>query len=193
MATVVVLAALGVAGWRLTRSDDPASATPRRSAAEAEAAREARQGKAKRSTTTTSRPDAQSCGWIRACKVGASAGPAIVPGKGEAREGNSGTAMLTVPVVLYGKSTENVTVRWRTLFADKIPELPQAKPFEDYIENTGTVTFRPGETTQVVQIAINGNRGVEKDEFLLVSFIEPVNAQLGGTLGLGAAFILNDD
>ena len=49
----------------------------------------------------------------------------------------------------------------------------------------GTVTFAPGETSATVTIPVNGDTLVEPDEYIVVSFHDPTNANMGGFWGLG--------
>ena len=55
------------------------------------------------------------------------------------------------------------------------------------------MTFAPGETAKTVTISVNGDALVEPDEYLLVSFNHPTNAEMGGFSGLGFGVITNDD
>lgn len=69
----------------------------------------------------------------------------------------------------------------------------QADPGTDYTAASGTVTFTPGDTAETVTISVHGDRLDEPDEFILVSFHHPTNADRGGPYGLGVARITNDD
>ena len=64
---------------------------------------------------------------------------------------------------------------------------------KDYKASIGTVTFIPGQTRQTIRIVVNGDTVKEPNEFLLVSFLGPKNARLGGIFGLGGGTIVNDD
>ena len=118
--------------------------------------------------------------------------PTVVPGVGSVTEGDSGTTDLHVPVTLSSTSARTVTVPWRTSFGADGPT-NQADPATDYTAASGTVTFAPGETTKTVTIAVNGDTMVEPDEFIVLSFHDPTNANMGGYWGLGVGVITNDD
>jgi hypothetical protein len=112
--------------------------------------------------------------------------PAIAPGQASILEGNSGTKTLQIPVSLSAPSGQTVTASWTTLDYSAIAPA-------DYQAASGTVIFQPGQTTQTVSVNINGDTLREPDEFLVVSFTNPVNATLSGFLGLGFGTIINDD
>lgn len=117
---------------------------------------------------------------------------AIVPGVGSVQEGASGTTVLQVPVTLSGPSALEVTVQWNTLFAVGAPA-GQADPSTDYVTASGTVTFAPGETAKTVSIVVTGDVDLESNEYLAVSFHDPVNGAVGGFWGLGFGIITSDD
>ena len=117
--------------------------------------------------------------------------PAIVPGAASVQEGNSGTTNLVLPVALSYASAVTVTADWTTPFAPGAP-VGQADPATDFTAATGTVTFTPGDTSETVTISVNGDRLVEPDEVIPVSFSNPVNATIFRT-GIGNGTITNDD
>ena len=112
--------------------------------------------------------------------------PVIVPGQASLLEGDSGTRTLRIPVSLSAPSAQTVTASW-------ITGNHTATASSDYVPASGVVTFAPGETEQRVLITINGDVAPEPDELMWVSFRQPVNATIGGFLGLGFGTILNDD
>jgi hypothetical protein len=116
----------------------------------------------------------------------ANAPPTITPGEASVVEGNRGTTTIRIPVALSAPSARTVTASWTT-------RNDRAVAPSDYVAASGTVTFAPGETKQVVSITVNGDTLEEPDERFLVSFTHATNARLGGYLGLGFATILNDD
>src|SRR5437899_11348718 len=61
----------------------------------------------------------------------------------------------------------------------------------DYASETGTVTFAPGETSQTVSVAVNGDNTHEADETFTVDLSNPSNATILDGQGLGT--ISNDD
>jgi len=118
--------------------------------------------------------------------------PVVVPGSATITEGDAGTSEIAVPVTLSGPSAQAVTVEWTTLFAAGAPA-GQADPGTDYTAASGTVTFAPGQTARTVLVTVNGDTVLEPNEYLVVSFRNPVNAVIGGFYGLGFATIANDD
>ncbi len=63
----------------------------------------------------------------------------------------------------------------------------------DYQSTSGTVTFAPGETLEIVPITILGDSTEEPDEWVPVAFTNPTNATIGGFYGLGFGVIRDDD
>ena len=61
----------------------------------------------------------------------------------------------------------------------------QATPDDDYQPSSGTVTFAPGQTSATVAVPLVADGVAEGDEYVVVSFSDPVDAQLGGFWGLG--------
>ncbi|MEZ5164975.1 MAG: neocarzinostatin apoprotein domain-containing protein [Acidimicrobiales bacterium] len=118
--------------------------------------------------------------------------PVAVPGSGTIVEGDSGTAVLQIPITLDAPSSRTVTVDWTTVY---FPEwtFPAAQPASDYASASGTATFAPGETVATADVTVHGDRRVEADELLVVSFRNPVNATLGGYWGLGFGTVIDDD
>jgi alpha-tubulin suppressor-like RCC1 family protein len=116
----------------------------------------------------------------------------VTPAASSILEGDSSTTILAVTVTLSNPSTQTVTVQWTTVqVPGDRPE--QADPTADYTPTSGTVTFNPGETAKTVAIAVNGDTLVEPDEYVIVSFHDPINATMGGFWGLGIGVITNDD
>jgi hypothetical protein len=115
----------------------------------------------------------------------------VLPGTAPVLEGST-TATDLVPVTLSNPSTRTITVDWTTLL---VPGAPAglADPTTDYTPASGTVTFAPGETATTVPISVSGDTTVEPDEYIVVSFTNPTNAQMGGYWGLGFGLITNDD
>ena len=118
--------------------------------------------------------------------------PTVLPGVGSVVEGNSGTTVLQVPVTLSNASAQTVMVLWSTAYGPGAPGY-MAVPGADYQASSGTVTFNPGETAKTVTVLVNGDTLVEPDEYLVVSFHDPTNANVGGYWGLGFGIITNDD
>jgi Domain of unknown function (DUF4347)/Calx-beta domain/FG-GAP-like repeat/WD40-like Beta Propeller Repeat len=102
-------------------------------------------------------------------------------------EGNSGNTPVSFTVSLSQASTERITVQYRTV--DGTATTADA----DYSSATGTLTFEPGQTSQVVTVNALGDTRVESNENFT---LELFNAT-GGDVQLGtatqAATIVNDD
>jgi Calx-beta domain-containing protein len=61
----------------------------------------------------------------------------------------------------------------------------------DYVTNSGTLIFNPGETTKNITVVINGDTLAEADETFFVNLSNPMNVMMGDGQGLGT--IINDD
>ena len=100
-------------------------------------------------------------------------------------EGHSGTKTLSFVVSLSATAVQTTTVRYQTVDGTAtIADL-------DYDGRSGTVSFRPGQRTATVAVAIRGDRRVEIDETFQVVLDTPVNAAIGRGTATGA--ILDDD
>jgi Ca2+-binding RTX toxin-like protein len=100
-------------------------------------------------------------------------------------EGNSGTTAFTFTVSLSAASTQIVTVPYTI-------NNGTATAGSDYIDNDGTLTFNPGNTTQTITVQVNGDATAELNETFTVSLGTPTNATLT-TASQSTATILNDD
>lgn len=118
--------------------------------------------------------------------------PAVLPGTTSVVEGDSGTTLAQVPLTLSNASDLPVTVPWTTLHVPGGPT-GQADPSSDYHPASGTVTFAPGQTSATVTVEISGDTIAEPDEYLVVSFHDPINAKMGGIWGLGTVAIVDDE
>jgi chitinase len=90
----------------------------------------------------------------------------------------------TFTVSLSAASTSPVTVHFAT--ADGT-----ATAGSDYLAQSGTLTFAPGETQKQIQVAAIGDAAVEANEGFTVVLTNPVGATL--TDGTGVGTITNDD
>ena len=100
-------------------------------------------------------------------------------------EGNPGNARSSdFAIRLSPPSQETVTVNYQT--ADGT-----AKAGSDYILQSGTVTFAPGETTKSVSVAFVGDTVAELNETFFLDLKTPVNAAIADSRG--SAYIGNDD
>jgi predicted outer membrane repeat protein len=61
----------------------------------------------------------------------------------------------------------------------------------DYEFTTGTITFSPGETTQIIEVIVNGDVEIENHEMFSVNLFNAVGADIGVDSAVGE--ILNDD
>src|SRR5262249_46164961 len=101
-------------------------------------------------------------------------------------EGNRGqTTLFTFTVTLSAAYDEAVTVSFRT--ADGSATVAD----KDYLAQTGTLTFNPGETQKTITIVVNGDSKKEADETFYVDlFGNSSNALFTKSRGIGT--ILND-
>ncbi|MBE9235079.1 hypothetical protein IQ227_03230 [Anabaena aphanizomenioides LEGE 00250] len=99
-------------------------------------------------------------------------------------EGNSGTKTANFAVTLSHPSTQTITVAYQTSNIS-------ATAGTDYIAQTGTITFNPGETSKTASIVVNGDIAVEANETFKVTLSTPVNATIADAEGIGT--INNDD
>ncbi|MBW4598802.1 MAG: tandem-95 repeat protein [Calothrix sp. FI2-JRJ7] len=101
-------------------------------------------------------------------------------------EGNSGTIDYDFDVRLSGASNETVTVQYFTV------DETATGADKDYQETSGTVTFRPGETSKTVKVKINGDTKFEIDQTFRVNLSELRNVDSGTTTS-AVGTIKNDD
>ncbi len=100
-------------------------------------------------------------------------------------EGKKGTTLFVFTVTLDQVYDQNVTMSFRTLNGTAIAG-------SDYVAKSGTLTFKPGETTKTITIEVNGDKANEQDEYFQVElFGLSSNASFGNIVGYG--WILNDD
>lgn len=98
-------------------------------------------------------------------------------------EGNAGTVNATFTVTLSLSSGQTVTVQYATANG--------TAGAADYSSTSGPLTFTPGQTTQPVTVAVNGDTLNEANETFLVNLSTAVNATIGDAQGVGT--INNDD
>ncbi len=106
-------------------------------------------------------------------------------------EGGTGTKLATITVSLSGTSSQTITADFTTLdgFATATGNLSSGG--QDYIMQSGTVTFLPGETTKEITITINGDMLYEPDENLSIQLSNIQNAKSGNLTN--TLTIINDD
>ncbi len=110
--------------------------------------------------------------------------PTVSVANAQVAEGNSGTTALPFTVSLSAASTTAVTLKYATANGTATAGL-------DYTATSGTLTFAPGQTTQVVNVPVLGDTNVEPDETLTLSLSSPLGATIAKALANGT--ILNDD
>jgi hypothetical protein len=99
-------------------------------------------------------------------------------------EGTSGTSAFAFTVSLSAPSGQTVTVNYSTASGT-------ATAGTDYLAQSGTLTFTPGETSKTITILVYGDKTKEADETFFVNLSGAWNVFLADSQGLGK--ILNDD
>jgi hypothetical protein len=110
--------------------------------------------------------------------------PALSIGDVTAPEGNSGTTPFVFHVTLSHASTQTVSVGYATQDSD-------ATAGSDYTATSGTLTFKPGTTTETITVPVIGDTAIEPDEEFAVMLSSPRNATVAQ--GTGTGTITNDD
>src|SRR5690606_931368 len=100
------------------------------------------------------------------------------------QEGRSGATLFVFTVTLSAASTVPVTVEFDTANGT-------AAAGVDYVAQSGTLTFAPGETSKTIGIVVKGDRTREADESFFVNLTDVVGALVLDDQGKGT--ILNDD
>jgi hypothetical protein len=102
-------------------------------------------------------------------------------------EGNSGKTTTTFgfTVSLSNPSSQTITVNYTTANGSA------TTADDDYESASGLVTFDPGETTQPIDVTVNGDTKKEPEENFYVILSDPSNAEFADSLGEGT--IQNDD
>ncbi len=99
-------------------------------------------------------------------------------------EGNAGNTPMTFTVTLSNPSDQTVTVGWTTVAGS-------ATSAVDFVPNSGTLTFVPGDVSETLDVQIAGDTTFESDETFDVTLNTPANATI--TDGTGTGTIQNDD
>jgi glucose/arabinose dehydrogenase/disulfide oxidoreductase YuzD len=99
-------------------------------------------------------------------------------------EGNSGTVNAGFNVTLSPASAQTVTVQYTTAN-------DTATAGSDYTFTSGTLTFNPGQTSQPINVPVNGDTTSEPNETFFVNLSSPANATIDDGQGVGT--ITNDD
>ena len=99
-------------------------------------------------------------------------------------EGNSGSSNFNFTVSLSTASASTVTVDYATTNGT-------ATAGSDYVAQSGTLTFTPGQTSKSIVVPVSGDTLNEADETFFVNLSNPANALIANSPALGT--ILNDD
>jgi large repetitive protein len=99
-------------------------------------------------------------------------------------EGDAGTSTMTFTVALTPASGRTVTVDWTT--SDGSATQPG-----DYQPASGTLTFAAGDTSETLDVTVNGDVVPELDETFAVVLSNPVRATVG--TGTGTGTIVDDE
>ncbi|HBL44740.1 MAG TPA: hypothetical protein DDZ90_15240, partial [Planctomycetaceae bacterium] len=99
-------------------------------------------------------------------------------------ETNSGTTVFQIVVSLSNANVDEVTVDYETSNGT-------ATAGVDYAFTTGRVTFSPGETTQIIEVVVNGDTTVEDHETFFVNLFNSAGAIIGNAQSIGT--IQNDE
>jgi hypothetical protein len=111
--------------------------------------------------------------------------PTVSIGDDTVTEGDAGTVDAEFAVILSEPAPAGgVTVDYDT--ADGTAAAP-----DDYVAESGTVTFVEGDDTETVTIAVNGDTDVEPNETFFVDLSNPSGATISDGQGLGT--IIDDD
>ncbi len=100
------------------------------------------------------------------------------------QEGNSGTTDFVFTVSLSGATSRTATVNFATAAGT-------ATAGSDFISTSGTLTFVPGVTQQLITVGVLGDTTNEANETFFVNLTSPSNATLADSQGIGT--IQNDD
>ena len=102
--------------------------------------------------------------------------PTVDVSDARVREGPGAT--LDFAVTLSGASSDTVTVDYRTVDAN-------AKAGEDYTAKSGTLTFRPGQTSKTIRVTVLDDAHDEGEEKMVVVLYRASGATRDDYLGLG--------
>ena len=98
---------------------------------------------------------------------------------------NENVDIVDVVVTLSAPSGKVVTVNYASSNGTAVEG-------QDYAEAVGTLTFAPGETSQVIEISILNDKDAENTETLTLTLSNPTNATLGTTASTTLSIIDND-
>lgn len=132
--------------------------------------------------------------------------PALAIAGVQELEGDAGGKRFAFTVTLSARSTETVTVGYRTepFRSSELGELGgrldravspkrSAEAGTDYIPLRGLLSFRPGETSKEIVVTVAGDVRPEPDEAFVVALADPQQARLAVFAGAALGTILDDD
>jgi hypothetical protein len=114
--------------------------------------------------------------------------PRLSIGNVRIREGNGGTRNAVFTVTLSFATNKIVVADYFTVNATTANA---AQSGVDYGATSGRVAFLPGETTQVIKVAIVGDGEIEENEVFKVRLARPRSATINDATATG--IIVNDD
>ncbi len=117
--------------------------------------------------------------------------PALSVGDVSTSEGASGTKSLSFTVTLSLATVAPVTFNYATADGTASSSGVSGTGGADYVAQSGTLIFSPGETQKTVNVPINGDEVYESDETVLLNVSNVVNAVAVDSQGVGT--IQNDE
>jgi Ca2+-binding RTX toxin-like protein len=102
-------------------------------------------------------------------------------------EGNNGVSKAVLTVSLAQAVSQPVIVQYATAPGGT------AIAGDDYTPATGSLSFKPGETSKTFTVDIKGDTRIEANETFRVQLTNPQNAQLDTTAAAATVTITNDD
>lgn len=111
-------------------------------------------------------------------------------------EGNNGTTIFSFTVSLSEATSRTVKVNYTTADGDDVTGTPDPTPpanvfDQDYVAQSGTLIFNPGQTSKTINIVVNGDTNFEPQEVFSVLLSNPDQATIQDSRGIG--YIVNDD
>lgn len=107
-------------------------------------------------------------------------------------EGQAGQTQATFTVSLSAPSGQLVMVNFQTADGTAINgNIPGNNSSNDYVSQSGTLTFTPGVTSQTITVTINGDTLFELDETFAINLSGASNASIVDNQAVGT--IVNDD
>lgn len=109
-------------------------------------------------------------------------------------EGNAGTKTMTFTVSVNPILTSVASIDYQTIMDSRTDATPATEE-EDYEPiNDGTLTFAAGNSSQTIDVTINGDIAFEGDETFIVELLNPMGSNMPTIeKGEGIGTITNDD